>query len=184
MAYNPRGVVPAALVTHQRIRKLLPPVARLKVWQCQMAEWLAAQVKRQSKASLIAQASTFAGTAIPRHQVLGLVYQNPHFRAYREALTEDNLKAARYKIKFRAMEAVDAHFDAISWAVGEQDHKNMASLTVPILDRVWPKQEETAPNQLVQIVLTHKQHALIDAPSPEVEYEVVPPPPVGSSSNA
>lgn len=74
-------------------------------------------------------------------------------------------------------EGITTHIAGMRMAMAAEDHKSLPSYTVPILDRVVPKRDAVQGNTQVNVTLTTKQTAQLDAAIAEVEYEVLPPPP-------
>jgi lambda repressor-like predicted transcriptional regulator len=93
------------------------------------------------------------------------------YKEYFAELQKDALRRARAKIEMRVPEYIDAHKKGLDMALEAHDHRSIPNYTNPILDRVWPRNDQQVAQAAVVIELTPKQLASIDAPAPVVEYE-------------
>ena len=145
----------------------------LKPWQFKFAQW---QVNHHLKVQRIDEqvkaASLFAGADI-KPSALKALRENRVFQLYKHKLRENAREAAAERFWAAAPEMVDIHIDAAKGLHEAQEYKSIAAFTQPYIDRIVPKKDEQANQNVVNVVLSVKQAEAIDEEIPEVEYEVI-----------
>lgn len=154
----------------------------LKWWQSALAEYMGTAIKRPKPAEYLAKANELANKdtpdGSPRVELsLGEVrqlFKNPVFRRQVALFEIGQARAARKIIERDAPDYMRGHRQALEYALKEKDPRAIAAVTVPVMDRVWPKkQEQSATVAAVKIVLTDAQKSLMDVQTVEGGYEVV-----------
>jgi len=97
--------------------------------------------------------------------------RSARFIDYYHSLQLDAVRAARSMLEERYGSAINAHFDGLDMALGARDYRAIPNYTVPILDRVAPKRDNTIVATKVEVILSSKQEAAIAA---EAMTEVLP----------
>lgn len=157
----------------------------LDAWEMNLAEWWAKETQTRGRKTLpLPQLVEQARVLCPPERVLqlgerfpeyikNLHQRNKTYAAYRALWLTDVQRAMRKKIEYRLPRALDRHFDAIDRLYEAGEWKHIAPLTVPALDRAWPKKEDSAPVVAVQVVLSGKRQEMLDEALPEVEAEAI-----------
>jgi len=154
-----------------------PQTLPLLPWEVEFAEWLATQPKRPPVKDQLAKCDELltavgATAAVPfSRRSLTNMKNRQEYKEYFAELQKDALRRARAKIEMRVPEYIDAHKKGLDMALEAHDHRSIPNYTNPILDRVWPRNDQQVAQAAVVIELTPKQLASIDAPAPVVEYE-------------
>ena len=149
-----------------------PNTLPLLPWEIEFVEWLAHQEKRPKIADQVDKCEELTQKSYSAHRLRGLKARLA-FREFFAEMQMDTLKRARKKVERRTPEYVDGHYEGFKMARDHGDYRALTQYTVPILDRVWPKKEETAAIAAVKIELTTKQTELIEAEIPEIEVTVI-----------
>lgn len=156
-----------------------PQTLPLMPWEVEFAEWLVTQHKRPLIKDQLAKCEELlkavgAHAALPyTRKDLKNLRQRDEFKAFFADLQKDALKRARAKIEMRVPEYIDAHKKGLDMALEAHDHRSIPNYTNPILDRIWPRNDQQTATAAVVIELSPKQIASINDPPPTVEYEVL-----------
>ncbi len=103
-------------------------------------------------------------------EALRKLRRRAEFKEYFNNLIDDRDKANVRKLKSKMPEAIDAHFKGLDMAVTAEDYRAIPAYTNPILDRVIPRRDALqAQQQVINIVLTPKQEALLGEETTVVE---------------
>lgn len=172
--YSPTPALPELLA--EAARAVDPATRPLLPWQSAFAEWLSSQPTKVSVQAQRKIASSLAKTLVTA-RALGRLRRNARFVSYLASLQLDEIRRARAVLEEHYTEGITTHIAGMRMAMAAEDHKSLPSYTVPILDRVVPKRDAVQGNTQVNVTLTTKQTAQLDAAIAEVEYEVLPPPP-------
>lgn len=93
------------------------------------------------------------------------------FIDYYRSVQLDAVRAARAMLEERYGSAIQAHFAGLDLALGAEDYRAIPNYTVPILDRVAPKRDNTVVATKVEVILSSKQEA---AMAQDAVIEVLP----------
>lgn len=172
------AVAPILHEDGKRINRNLPGQAKpLEKWHMAYAEWDVTRGRGNLPESQhLAQASLFAGRAVTAPELRSLRYRSVAYKQYRTLVSNSEyVQAARKRFEAMMLPAVDAHHRAIELAVAAEDYKAIPALTVPVLDRIVPKRDQNLSATQVNITLSLKQSALLDAdPIIDVTSEAIP----------
>lgn len=146
------------------------------------AAWLA-DAPAPSAAEQAEVATRLAGTPINYDQIKRL-RRREDFREVVAKIQQGGIEAARAIFVSDLPLYAELHRWAAEHAKEQGDHRGMATITTPALDRILPKKDSLTLLQPHQIVvhLNQKQLASMDAPGIEVtgealDYSPAPPPP-------
>jgi hypothetical protein len=116
----------------------------------------------------------FTGYAITGYE-LSQLKKNTEFKGYVREIQESmqtQIEAAQ-KVAARLLPlGMEVHEMALQEVKSKKDYKAAPALTVPLLDRVMPKKQETAP-QAFSVTITTARLDALNAPSTEIEVEAV-----------
>ena len=131
-------------------------------WQCAFAEWIACQDVRPSISQQCQAASKLAQRTVSK-RTLARIRRSQRFIEYYQSLQLDAVRAARSMLEERYGSAITAHFEGLEMALGQSDYRAIPHYTVPILDRVAPKRDNTVVATKVEVILSSKQEAALTA---------------------
>ena len=154
-------------VERQELRELRP-------WEYHLAQFIAQYPMkgRPPIESLMSVASSEAGADLPE-DVVRRTITDPSFRRYRILVENDLVAAARKRLAGSALDVLNNHLEGMEWASDLKDPRAMAAITVPLLDRLLPKKDDSTPMVAVQVVLNQRQLSALEAPAPVVVVEAV-----------
>ena|SRR5690242_5936281 len=144
----------------------------LHPWMRTYAEWLVLDNPIPPKKNVcLVRAREFSRLNVIARQ-LRTLESREDFRAYCEELRKGPLEQARAKFLARFPEYVEAHYDALTMARAAEDHRGMAQIAEPVLDRIFPKKLEGAgaapqitviltPEQLVGVAPTYAAPVMV-----------------------
>lgn len=145
----------------------------MQPWEAEFAEWLVTQPKRPSLRTQVAKAHDIMRSVNidPTDftlRTLRALKQRESFMGYVADMQLSALRKARAKLEVRLPDYVEAHATGLTMALEARDHRSIPNYTNPILDRVWPKQDQQIAQAAVVIELSPKQLASVHAPPTEV----------------
>jgi len=146
----------------------------LSPFEYAFCEWLATQV--DGKVPLADQMEKISelGQKTYSDNYLRNLKNRKEFKRHFAEIQKTLLARARAKLARHMPEAVDAHFKGMEMAIAANDHRGIPAFTVPILDRVHPKQHDQPQAAAVTINITATQMSAIAEESiPTVECEEI-----------
>lgn len=153
-----------------------PQTLPLQPWEAEFAEWLVTQPKRPTLAAQLAKAHEMIVAVgqdvnLFKQKNLRQLKAREAFKGYVADMQLSAVKKARAKLEVRLPDYVEAHRVGLTMAMEARDHRSIPNYTNPILDRVWPKQDQQIAQAAVVIELSPKQLASIHAPPTDVIVE-------------
>lgn len=159
----------------------LPQRRPLKPYEFKFCTWLAYQssrMPRQTQLEMLEQLRSEAGEDTEKKlklRDLTNLKQSAAFKEYFQRLRSSATEAAKTIIENGFKRAAEAHIQGLEMAIDAGDYRAVPPFTTPLIDRVMPKNAEGAgsPAVAIQINLSEKRLEAIEAPAPDVEFEVL-----------
>lgn len=166
-----------AAATRTELRQALVEAqkAHLAPWMVAFAEWYALQPKCYSLKEQLRVAREFANAPLTQAELRN-AKTRPDWHVLVDKFYQGGIVAARAKMEADASWYIDMHKKGLKKADEAEDYRAFPNFTLPWIERVAPRRDNLLQQNLqVNVILSEKQHALLDGTMPEVEAEVLPP---------
>jgi hypothetical protein len=137
-------------------------------WHYDYADWLS----RRDRASLddrLEKARELSGYYLEARQIVTLEGRDA-FHEYLHQMRGKAAERARAKLERDAEKYVEAHKQGLDYALERKDYRAIHNYTVPVLDRIAPKKDQTPSQTVVIVQLSAAQEAGLQ----DADYEVLP----------
>ncbi len=133
-------------------RVVVPDVLGEVGWMRRYCEWRVCQTKMPTQGERQAKASICAGKHIG-YDLLRRVERSVEYGEVMARLVSDEIELARASLRSNTQVLIQGHLDMANEALEAKDYDSYHKYSQPMVDRVWPKQEETVRATQINVTL-------------------------------